>query len=311
MLFSFLVGLSIVVRIIGPTFKVHYRWTHLVGAALIIGGIVTALVPQLIDPSKGGQTAPGYAIMFFLAVIPTAISNVYKEIAFKGTDLDIFLVNAWVATFQFIIGFPLLPISVLPEKNPLASLKALPGEFLDGFLCFFGQGPDGDLCVQRLVMVHILVYLAINVFYNIFILAILKYGSATLLQISSALLLPLANITFTIKGIMNEFPNYTPEAWVQSPPVPPDYVPRPPGTLPTPTENPPQLNVYYSSLSPYDIGGLVIILVGIIFYRALSEGGEEKKEGEGDYEKLPENEVVYQTEASEADVSHQTEPARV
>ena len=223
-------------------------------------------------------TKPGFAIMFFLAVIPTAFSNVFKEIAFKGADLDIYLVNAWVATFQFLIGFPLLPVGILVDPNPLASLKALPREFLDGMLCFVGQGPDGHLCVQRLVMVHILVYLFINIFYNIFVLSVLKYGSASLLQISSALLLPLANITFTIKPIMNEFPPHPPEAWVQKAPVEPGYIPLPPGTTPPPNINPPSLNVYSSKLSPFDIGGLVIILVGLGFYRALSEGGEEEAE---------------------------------
>lgn len=280
MFFSFAVGLGIVVKILGPTINVRYRWTHLVGAGLIIGGLVLALVPTFIDKKKQGSgTKPAFAIMFFLAVIPTAISNVFKEIAFKGADLDIYLVNAWVATFQFVIGFPLLPIGVLVDPHPLDSLKALPKEFYEGMLCFVGQGVDGKLCVERLVMVHILVYLFINIFYNIFVLSVLKYGSASLLQISSALLLPLANITFTIKPIMNEFKPHTPEAWVEIPPVSPGYVPKPPGYNPPPEiVNSPTLNNFASKLSGYDIGGLVMILLGLGFYRALSEGGDEEEE---------------------------------
>lgn len=285
MFFSFAVGLGIVVKIFGPTINIRYRWTHLVGAALIVGGIVLALIPKLIEkkPAGGDQTKPGFAIMFFLAVIPTAFSNVFKEIAFKGADLDIYLVNAWVATFQFLIGFPLLPIGILVKDNPLQALKDLPKEFLFGMECFVGQGPDGDLCVQRLVMVHILVYLFINIFYNIFVLSVLKYGSASLLQISSAILLPLANIAFTISPIMNEFKPRTPEAWLPDKgTAPPGYVPPPPGFVPPAgsKSNPPSLNVYSTKLSPYDIGGLVIILVGLGFYRALSESGEDETEPE-------------------------------
>lgn len=281
MFFSFAVGLGIVVKLIGPTINIRYRWTHLVGATLILGGIVLALVPKMIAKPKPGehisQTKPGFAIMFFLAVIPTAFSNVFKEIAFKGADLDIYLVNAWVATFQFIIGFPLLPIGVLVDPNPMESLKALPKEFLYGMECFVGLGPDGELCMQRLVVVHILVYLFINIFYNIFVLSVLKYGSASLLQISSAMLLPLANITFTIAPIMNEFKPRTPEAWLPDKPYPPGYVAPPPGTQPPAGSlaNPPALNSYSTPLSGYDIGGLVTILVGLGFYRALSESGDE------------------------------------
>ena len=281
MFFSFAVGLGIVIKIFGPTINIRYRWTHLVGAALIVGGIVLALIPKLIEKNKSAadQTKPGFAIMFFLAVIPTAFSNVFKEIAFKGADLDIYLVNAWVATFQFFIGFPLLPIGILVKDNPLQALKDLPKEFLFGMECFVGQGPDGELCVQRLVMVHILVYLFINIFYNIFVLSVLKYGSASLLQISSAILLPLANITFTIAPIMNEFKPRTPEAWLPDKPYPPAYVAPPPGYVPPPNTpvNPPSLNVYSNKLSPYDIGGLVIILVGLGFYRALSESGDDSE----------------------------------
>mgnify|MGYP001076971382 CR=1 FL=1 len=287
MLFSVAVGLGIVVKIFGPTFKVRYRWSHLVGAGLIISGIVLALVPQFL-PKKGkaaeesgSGTSPPFAIMFFLATIPTAFSNVFKEIAFKGTDLDIYLVNAWVATFQFIIGFPLLPLGITVEKNPLQALKDLPKEFYQGMLCFIGLGEDGELCVQRLVMVHILVYLFINIFYNIFVLSVLKYGSASLLQISSAMLLPLANITFTIKGIMNEFKPHPPEAFVELAPYDPQYVPKPPGYTPPPAiVNAPTFNEYQNKLSGYDIGGLVMILVGLGFYRALSEGGGEEEQQE-------------------------------
>lgn len=271
MFFTFAVGLGFVVKIFGPTINVRYRWTHLVGAALIVRGIVLALIPKFTSTQADNQTKVGFAIMFFLAVIPTAFSNVFKEIAFKGADLDIYLVNAWVATFQFLIGFPLLPIGIVVKDNPLQALKALPKEFLDGMLCFVGQGPDGDLCVQRLVMVHILVYLFLNIFYNIFLLSVLKYGSASLLQISSALLLPLANIVFTIGPIMNEFPPRPPQAWLPEKPFPPGYVAPPKGASIPPAVNPPDLNHYSTKLSGYDIGALFLILGGLAFYRALSE----------------------------------------
>lgn len=83
MLFSFIMTLAICERIVGSRLTVKYKWTHIVGALLIMGGIAVALGPKLADPSKNVNNDVGANILFFAADIPTAMSGVYKEIAFK------------------------------------------------------------------------------------------------------------------------------------------------------------------------------------------------------------------------------------
>jgi len=175
-------------------------------------------------------------IVFFLSVTPTAFSGVYKEIAFKGgEDLDIYYVNAWVALFQFIIGMLFLPVTAIPGFGGL-TFPEIPPNLENGARCLFlaensvttGEHPDD--CHWAWVMT--LGYVVANVFYNIVILLMLKYGSAALLYVASAVILPLANISFTLKFIMGD---------------------------------------KAQELSPYDIAGLVIILVGLVIYRSTRE----------------------------------------
>jgi hypothetical protein len=192
------------------------------------------------------------------------MSGVYKEIAFKGADLDVYLVNAWVATFQTIIGFALLPLTSLPGFSDVP-IQEIPQQFWFGAKCFVGiNSLDGDLCAERLVWVHVciifeggslkqrtndslqtLVYLTINIFYNIFLLMVIKYGSAALLYVASAVVLPATNICSTQGWIMNEL-----------------Y---------------PRNKDYTTVLTPFDIVGLVVIILGLGVYRVFPEGSGETK----------------------------------
>jgi hypothetical protein len=157
------------------------------------------------------------------------------------------MVNAWVALFQTLATPILLPLTSVPGFSDVP-LNQVPAEFWNGAKCFVGINTYiGDRCDTRMVWLHVCVYLFINIFYNIFLLMVIKFGSASLLYISSALILPLANISFTMPWIMDEFPD--------------------------------SFKKYSSSLSVYDIVGLVVILVGLVLYRLMpesDEGGDEK-----------------------------------
>ena len=121
--------------------RCRYRWGHYLGAGIIISGIFVALFPQLVIKRQGGDTVQGI-LFFFLSNVPTAFSGVYKEIAFKGdegilptpvsmpfvsllvcfwnrtdpawlVDLNIYYVNAYVALFQWLIGWLYFPITAM------------------------------------------------------------------------------------------------------------------------------------------------------------------------------------------------------
>jgi predicted permease len=243
MFFSWLVSLNILAFIFRKILDVHYRWGHYIGAGIIMGGILLALIPKMLDNGGEGNTAFGI-IVFFLSNVPTAFSGVYKEIAFKGEeDLDIYYVNAYVAVFQFVLGWIYAPVTAIPGFGGI-SIKEIPRNLADGGKCLFAaiNSEAGDDCSLAWAMT--LGYVVANIFYNIVILLMLKYGSAALLYVASAVILPLANIAFTLHFIMGD---------------------------------------RATKLSPYDIGGLVVILTGLIIYRSMRESAktsqlEEKRE---------------------------------
>ncbi|XP_049851611.1 crt homolog 1-like [Schistocerca gregaria] len=222
MLFSFFMTIPVISTYIGTRLELRYRWTHVFGAVLIFGTVVGSILPIVLK--GGGQGInPSYTVMFIVSVIPLALSSVYKELAFKDINLDIYLVSAWVSTFQLLLGFLTLPLSVLSESDPLSALKRIPSDLYNGTLCFFGYNTLGpkfvnNLCAERLVWLHVLAYIFFNILYNIAILLLIKYGSASLSQLASTITLPLTNICFTLKFVMNEFPPPAPRFYPTQPP---------------------------------------------------------------------------------------------
>jgi len=243
MFFSWLVSNPLVARILREKLNVRYRWGHYLGALIIIAGIVVALLHAFLSSDGASGNSVFGIIVFFLSSTPTAFSGVYKEIAFKGADLDIYYVNAWVSVFQFLIGLLFLPVTAIPGFGGL-TFDEIPTNLENGARCLFTghnsitTGAHPDDCEFAWAMT--LGYIIANIMYNIVILLMLKYGSAALLYVASAVILPLANIAFTLDFIMGK------EA---------------------------------TTLSPYDIAGLVVILIGLVIYRSTSEQAIPAPEG--------------------------------
>eukprot|EP01095_Lingulamoeba_sp_RSL-Kostka_P004570 TRINITY_DN157_c0_g1_i1.p1 TRINITY_DN157_c0_g1~~TRINITY_DN157_c0_g1_i1.p1 ORF type:complete len:503 (+),score=149.18 TRINITY_DN157_c0_g1_i1:53-1561(+) len=276
MIFSIIVGLKALDCLFKQVLKVNYKWNHYVGAIVIIAGVFVSLYNQLINPDSSAETSnsacpvppqsslssgassgadgvqsantPTGLIIFFLSSIPTAFSGVYKEIGFKGTNLDVYLVNAWVATFQFVIGMFFLPLTKLKAFGGIP-FKEMPKSLWDGWLCFLGTNSrHSDQCEDAWMLVC--GYLVVNIAYNVVLLMMIKYGSASLFYVASAIILPSADICFTFHWVMG---------------------------------------CYAESLSVYDIVGLIVILIGILVYRFLgseSAKSEKKKSDDTDGEYL-------------------------
>jgi len=180
--------------------------------------------------------------MFYLCqVIPFAASNVYKDIAFKAVDMDVWYLQFWDVFWQSLVGTLLFPINtILPEPATIA-WSSIPGSMKNGTLCLIGENlitPENSSCAAKAEVVYcdecynawviLLIYMAINVAYNVFILLVIKYGSATILSIAQTIRLPLTNICFSFKFIMGK-----------------DTTP----------------------FSGYSLGGLLVILAGLTAYR--------------------------------------------
>jgi CRT-like, chloroquine-resistance transporter-like len=112
--------------------KTFYTPFQYVGAVIVLFGLVISVLPSLTG-SSGSAGPPLWDMVFALATIPTALSGVYKEIAFrKAGDMDVFWLNGWVSLFQFLIGLLYAPLAALAQGLPI---KEIPQNLWDGLRC--------------------------------------------------------------------------------------------------------------------------------------------------------------------------------
>merc|ERR1719440_1896758 len=79
--------------------KARYHYFQYFGAAVIVCGVIVSKWNTIFgaaDPNDVDDRL-GFNLIFVCAGIPMALSSVYKEIAFSGIDLDINLLQGWVA----------------------------------------------------------------------------------------------------------------------------------------------------------------------------------------------------------------------
>lgn len=206
------------VTMVGAFFVLKERFSliQIAGALLIVGGVVISLLPALTGNGNSGNVF--FWNMFYLInIIPFAASNVYKDIAFKSVDMDVWYLQFWDVFYQSVVGTLLFPINMaLPPPQQVVPSQIGPN-LLDGGKCLIGQnqitpGNSGcnlphpyqpcDECTNAWLL--LLIYMAINVAYNVFILLVIKYGSATVLSIAQTVRLPLTNICFSFNFIMGK-----------------------------------------------------------------------------------------------------------
>lgn len=84
------------------------------------------------------------SLVYFLASVPGAISMLYKEQAIRKFPMDIWYLNAWVSTYQFMLGLFIAPMIFDFEILHL-------NQKISGFEClFYGIGSTSfDLCEVR------------------------------------------------------------------------------------------------------------------------------------------------------------------
>jgi len=198
--------------------KERYSWIQLVGAVVIVGGVVTSLIPSLTGGGNSGNK-PFWNFFYLISIIPYAFSNVYKDIGFKAVeDMDVWYLQYWDCVFQSIIGTILFPINAALPPPATIPFNSIGPSLKNGSLCLAGHdnilatdsmcGPlttdpmPCDNCHNAWIV--ILVYMTINVIYNIFILLVIKYAGATVFSIANTLRLPLTNIVFSLKFIMGK-----------------------------------------------------------------------------------------------------------
>lgn len=191
--------------------KARYSIMQYFGAVVVAGGIACVLAP-----SVSGDGNVLWSIIMIVSTIPMALSSVYKEIALGDQELDPIFLNGWIAVFQFLFSLVLcIPASLASE--PPVPVNELPQNVLDGLLCYGGTDSvecpadqdDGSQCVTddcTMSPLFVTLYLAFNIGYNILIILIIKFGSASLLFMALTIMVPLGNIAFTLDFVPQHKP---------------------------------------------------------------------------------------------------------
>jgi len=230
----------------------RYSQSQILSMGVVITGSIVTLIPQLLAAATSTTTSSSdekatssssvsdlfYALIYVSSVAPTALAFVLKEQVFRESqhlNLDIFVVNSFGSIVGLCFTVLLLPIASVPGLGKVP-LSQLPEYMLHGLQCFTGaNGTDQDNCTGSPLAP--LLYLGVNVLYNIFFLNLIKHGGALLTFVTNTVTFPLSTILFT---------------------------------LPWPLLGSSQLNGYI-------LLGLVVELTGILLYRQASVQVSEKE----------------------------------
>lgn len=189
-------------------FGARFSAKQMTGAGLVVLGACMAVLPEIFAGAEAARHV-GYAIVFFSADIPQALSAVYKDFAFKSGELDVFYLTAVVSWVQLFVSWVYLPLLSLPALGAL-DLSSIPQVVSGGAACFLGDsstpvydaaGMVTGYCSRSTTLITF-TYSLSGFAAGICQLYIMKLGSATLYVLSVALAVPISNFCFDIPFLM-------------------------------------------------------------------------------------------------------------
>eukprot|EP01104_Vermistella_antarctica_P016073 TRINITY_DN5408_c0_g1_i1.p1 TRINITY_DN5408_c0_g1~~TRINITY_DN5408_c0_g1_i1.p1 ORF type:complete len:454 (-),score=81.84 TRINITY_DN5408_c0_g1_i1:51-1412(-) len=226
----------------------RYRLTHYLAGLIILGGIIyTAYVAQY---QEGGPSNQVYGNLLVIgSAIPAAVSAVVKELCLARKRMDMYYINAWESIFQFVLGILLIPM-VMIVPNPAAGIPST----LDGMYTYFldsakcvgeinsvgahlpndqicmgipcypdATGSDMSTCIMKdccdygggPAWFEIILFVLCDSLYNIFLLLIIKIGSASLMFFANALIIPATAVAFTMPWLSLSPEPLTPKNFIE------------------------------------------------------------------------------------------------
>ncbi|RHY18919.1 hypothetical protein DYB25_011707 [Aphanomyces astaci] len=179
-----------------------YKRCHLLGATLVLYGGFVNMLPLFTGGSTLNMPDPtiGWILLFISSLLPAAASNVYKEIALKDVDLDIWYCNAWTSLYQVFLGLlTIWTIRVPALCDPPIDWQDFP-EFIGiSHQCFLGYPVEFQgktLPCDEGVFELFMWFILFNMIFSQLMLYIFKEGSSVLFVVSSAVCLPLTDILY-------------------------------------------------------------------------------------------------------------------
>jgi len=132
----------------------RYDQEHYIGCILVVlSGLIAVTVQiQTGDPPLGQYvTATGvfasssavWYIIYIIGTIPQGISNCYKQLLLKDTDLEVMYATLWSGNWQVLWGLLLFPLNWMPLPEPApTTIPSETGEYLSrAWSCFMGTAP--------------------------------------------------------------------------------------------------------------------------------------------------------------------------
>lgn len=177
----------------------RYKTNQLFGCFLVTIGVIITVA----SGSNAGSSLKAAGIFWSLLMIVSflfqAADTVLKEIIFldaarqlKGRTIDLFVVNSFCSAFQAVFILALLPVLSKLWGIPFSQL---PSYLRDGTACFlnFGtlSGCDGAPLLP-------LLFILVNIGFNISLLHLLKISSAVISSLASTFSVPISIYMFTL-----------------------------------------------------------------------------------------------------------------
>jgi hypothetical protein len=182
----------------------RFKRGHILGSILVLYGGLVNMIPVFTGQESANMPDPtvGWITLYIVSLVPSAMSNVYKEIGLKGVDLDIWYANMWISIYQLFLGLA----TIWTVRIPAFSDPPIPwSEFLPymrkAHECFLGNPVElsgKELPCDSGILQVFLVFIVFNTIYNQLILYILKEGSSVLFVVSSAVGLPLTDLLYML-----------------------------------------------------------------------------------------------------------------
>jgi len=176
--------------------RTSYTYWQLWSIFMLLLGVLFTLMPEFSGGASGGNNLL-YPLVMALSTLTNAISYTYKELLFmEKPDLDLFIVNSHGSLFQLVLQPVFLPLTLLFNQTHGQPLSQF---IIDGFQCFGAKTPQGatkDSLDCSPNPYPWIVYISINLAFNILLLMVTKKASALLSFMAIKAILPLSVLLF-------------------------------------------------------------------------------------------------------------------
>ncbi|XP_049406012.1 protein CLT1, chloroplastic-like [Solanum stenotomum] len=177
----------------------RYSLNQLFGCFLVSVGVIVTVA----SGSSAGSLMDGgvfWSLLMIVSFLLQAADTVLKEVIFldaakrlKGGTVDLFVVNSFGSAYQAVFICLLLPFLSKLWGVPFTQL---PNYLRDGAACFLNIGTLSSGCAGAPLLP--LLFIIVNMGYNISLLHLLKISSAVLSCLASTVSVPISVFLFTL-----------------------------------------------------------------------------------------------------------------